>query len=272
MSMAQALAELGVRINLTMAILTVGLVMARVLPVIILSPLLGGEVIPNEVKIGLGLLVSMVLFPLVADRMAFLPTTALPFIALLLKELFIGVCLAFIVNIVFEAARLAGTLIDTLAGTSMAQLIVPQLHIEASIWSALKFQLAVVLFLTLNGHHLVIAALSDSLRDIPVDRFPSFSGGVWRFFETILRVSADLFAVGLSLCAPLLLVIVLTDVALGMINKVAPQIQVYFMAMSIKPVVATLTILVSLRLWAGRLTDEFETMFRFLRKALSALA
>src|SRR5918996_5906446 len=189
MSMAQALAELGIQFNLTLAILGVGLLMARVLPVIILSPVFGGEAIPNEVKIGLGLLLALVLFPLVAERMPFLPTTPLSFVALLLKELFLGVCLAFIVNIVFEAARLAGTLIDTLAGTSMAQLMVPQLHAEASIWSSLQFQLAVVLFLTLNGHHLVIGALGDSLREVPVDRFPAFSGGVWPFFETLLRVS-----------------------------------------------------------------------------------
>ena len=272
MSMAQALAQLGVQFNLTLAILGVGLLMARVLPVIILSPVFGGEAIPNEVKIGLGLLLALVLFPLVAERMAFLPASPLSFVALLLKELFLGVCLAFIVNIVFEAARIAGTLVDTLAGTSMAQLMVPQLHSEASIWSSLQFQLAVVLFLTLNGHHLVISALADSLRSIPIDGFPSFPGGAWPFFATILRVSAELFAVGVSLCAPVLLIVFLTDVALGMINKVAPQIQVYFMAMSIKPVVATLTILVSLRLLAERLVEEFESLFRFVRQALSALA
>lgn len=272
MRIAQVLTEIGAQLNLTLLILTVALLLARVLPVIILSPVLGGEAIPTELKIGLGLLLSLVLYPVVAERMSFLPVSPFPVIALLLKELFIGVCLAFIVNVVFEAARVAGTLIDLLAGTSMAQLMVPQLHAEASIWASLKFQLAVVLFLTLNGHHLVIGALADSLRDVPLDRFPAFSGGVWPFFETILRLSANLFAVGLVLCAPALLVTLLIDVAFGMINKVAPQIQVYFVAMSIKPVVATLVVLVSLRLLAARFTDEFETMLRVLRQALGALA
>lgn len=272
MSMAQALVELGIQVNLTMLILGGGLLLARVLPVIIFSPVFGGEAIPNEVRLGLGLLLTVVLFPLVANRMPFLPTAPLPFVALLLKEVFLGMCLAFIVNIVFEAARMAGTLIDTLAGTSMAQLMVPQLHTDASIWSSLQFQLAVVLFLSLNGHHLVIAGFADSLQSIPIDRFPAFSGGAWPFFATVLRASADLLSIGLSLCAPVLVVVFLTDVALGMINKVAPQIQVYFMAMSIKPVVATLTILVSLRLLGARLIDEFETVFRLLRQALGAMA
>ena len=272
MSVLQAVGELGVRIDVTMAILTVALLMARVLPMMVLSPVLGGEAVPTEVKIGLGLVLSMVLYPFVEARITILPTSAIPFIAVLLKELFIGVCLAFIVNLVFEAARLAGALIDTLAGTSMAQLVVPQLQSQASIWSSLEFQFAAVLFLTLHGHHLIIEALADSLQAIPLDRFPAFSGGAWAFFETVIRAWAGLFEVGLALSAPALLVVLLTDLAFGIINKIAPQVQVFFMAMSLKPLLATLIILVSLQLLATRLAGEFQMMFRFLRRALDALA
>ena len=272
MTVADALAELGLKLNFTLIILTGGLLLARILPVIILSPFLGGEVVPTEVKIGLGMLLAVVLYPAVSERMALLPTSAFPFIAVLLKELFIGVCLSFIVNMVFEAARVAGTLVDTLAGTSMAQLMVPQLQTQASIWASIKFQFTVVLFLTLDGHHLVINALGDSFASIPLDRFPAFSGGVWPFFDTMIRVSADLFAIGLTLAAPALLVTLITDVAFGMVNKVAPQIQVYFVAMSVKPMVATLIIIVALNLIVGRLTSEFETMILYMRRAIAALA
>ncbi len=169
-----------------------------------------------------------------------LPTTALPFIALLLKELFIGVSLAFIVNLIFEAARVAGTLTDTMAGSNNAQLYVPQLGQQVSLFSSLKVQLAVVLFLTLNGHHIVIEALADSLVAIPLDRFPQFSQGAWPFFDLMIRVFADLLAISLALAAPTMLATFLTDLALGAINRVAPQIQVFFISMAIKPLVAVL--------------------------------
>lgn len=271
-NLADALAEFGLRVNVSLVILTIALLMSRLLPVIILSPFLGGEVVPTEVKIGLGVLLSIVLYPFVADRVTLIPTSAFPFILVLLKELFIGVSLAFIVNMVFEAARVAGTLADTLGGTAMAQLHVPQLRQQVSIFSSLKLQFAVVLFLTLNGHHVVITALADSLRSIPLDRFPTFSGGMWPFFDTILHVSADLFTVGLALAAPIVLATFLTDLALGMINKVAPQIQVYFISMSIKPLVAVLMLLVAMHLVATRFVREFHQMFDLLQQALTRLA
>lgn len=271
-NIADALAEFGLRVNVSLVILTVALLMTRILPVIILSPFLGGEVVPTEVKIGLGVLLAIVLYPFVQERVTLIPTSAFPFILVLLKELFIGVCLAFIVNMVFEAARVAGTLADTLGGTAMAQLHVPQIQQQVSIFSSLKLQFAVVLFLTLDGHHVVINALADSLQTIPLDRFPTFSGGMWGFFDTIIRVSADLFSVGVALAAPVVLATFLTDLALGMINKVAPQIQVYFLSMSIKPLVSVLMVLVALHLITSRFVREFHGMFDMLRQALSHLA
>ncbi len=89
---------------------------------------------------------------------------------------------------IFEAAQMAGTLIDTMAGTTMAQVMVPQIQQQVSLFSSLKIQLAVVLFLTLNGHHLVIAAFADSLTTIPLDQFPKFSGGMWSFFDLMIRI------------------------------------------------------------------------------------
>ncbi len=272
MNLAEAIAELGLKFNVTLVILTVALLMCRILPVIIFSPFLGGDVVPAEVKIGLGVLLSLVMFPMVADRVTLVPVSPLPFIAVLMKELFVGICIAFIVNLVFMAAQVAGNLIDTLGGTAMAQLHVPQIQQQASIFSSLKLQFAVVLFLTLNGHHLIIAALADSLSSIPLDRFPAFTGGVWPFFETVIRVSADLFMVGLALAAPVLLATFLTDLSLGMINKVAPQIQVFFISLSLKPMVAVLMVLVSLHLISTRLVTEFKGMFEVLRQAVGQLS
>lgn len=272
MDLSEALAEFGLKVNVSMVILTIALLMARILPVIILSPFLGGEVVPVEVRIGLGVLLSIVLYPFVADRITFIPTSALPFILILLKELFIGVCLAFIVNMVFEAAQVAGNLVDTMGGTAMAQLHVPQIQQQVSIFSSLKLQLCVVVFLTLNGHHVIINTLGESLAWIPLDRFPAFSGGMWSFFDLIIKVSAHMFTVGLALAAPVLLATFLTDLALGMINKVAPQIQVFFISMSIKPMVATLMVLVAVHLLTTRFVREYKSMFDILSQALRTLA
>src|SRR3954468_1551088 len=118
MSFEQLLPKLGVKGNLSLVILTMALLLARLLPVIILSPFLGGEVLPTEVKIGLGVTLGGVLFPAVSEQMLRIPVSALPYMALLLKELFVGLAIAFVVDMVFEAAQVAGHVVDSVSGSS----------------------------------------------------------------------------------------------------------------------------------------------------------
>jgi flagellar biosynthetic protein FliR len=271
MNAQEVLARLTQQANLSLVIFTVGLLMCRIMPVLVFSPFLGGEVVPTEVKMGIGITLSIVLFPLVANRMGALPVTALPFIALMLKEIFIGVTLAFIINVVFDAARVAGGLADTMAGSNNAQLYVPQLGQQVSLFSSLKVQLCVVLFLTLNGHHIVIETLGDSLVAIPLDGFPKFSGGLWPFFELMLRVFANLLSIALALSAPIVLATFLTDLAMGAINRVAPQLQVFFISMAIKPLVSVLLGAMAIQLIIERFQHEFVSMLEMLKHALKLL-
>jgi flagellar biosynthesis protein FliR len=227
--------------------------------------------VPAEVKIGVGVTLGLVIFPALADRLELIPVTPLPYLTLLLKELFIGLSLAFVVAMVFQAAQIAGTLMDTMAGTSMAQVMVPQIQQQVSLFSSLKMQLAIVLFLTLNGHHLVITSLADSLVTIPIDQMPRFGAGLWPFFELVMRVLRDLVRIGLSIAAPVFVAVFLTDLSLGMINRVAPQVQVFFISMQIKPMVTVLVVMVSMSLIVQRLLVEYRTMLKLMREALRLL-
>ncbi|CAM3705844.1 flagellar biosynthetic protein FliR [Corallococcus sp. ZKHCc1 1396] len=272
MNIGEAMAELGTRVNLSVTIFTVALIMCRVMPILIFSPFLGGEVVPSEMKLGLGLLISIVLFPSVSDRMDKIPISALPYIALLCKEIFIGLCLSYIVNMVFDAARVAGTLMDTMSGSNNAQLFVPQLGTQVSIFSSLKVQLTVVLFLSLDGHHVIIRALADSLQVVPLEGFPRFSHGVWPFFDLMIRSFADLLAVSLALAGPGMVAAFCTDLALGAINRVAPQVQVFFISMSLKPLVGALIMFLSMHVIVGRMQLELGNMLRMVQRAIQLLA
>ena len=101
-----------------------------------------------------------------------------------------------------------------------------------------------------------------------VDSFPKFSHGMWPFFDLMIRVFADLLRVALAISAPVLLATFLTDLALGMINRVAPQVQVFFISMQIKPAVTVLVLFTSLHLILLRGREEFGHMFSVLRKAI----
>jgi flagellar biosynthesis protein FliR len=267
MTLAQLLHDFGLKINLTMVILTLGLMLCRILPVVFMSSFLGGDSVPTEVRMGLGVVLAVILFPAVRSQMEHIPTSALPFIVLLMKELFVGFTLSF-VGVGFAIFEAAGGLSDMFAGTSMAQVYVPQIQERTTLFASLKIQLAIAFFLTLNGHHVVIQALGDSFLAVPLDRLPLMAGGVWPIFEQALRSFADVLGLGLAVAAPVMLATFLTDLSLGMVNKVAPQIQVYFIAMSIKPLVAVLMVFTIAHLLLGRMQGLFGGMLVGLRQAI----
>lgn len=267
----QVLAELGMKTNATLVILTMALLLCRIIPVLILSPIMGGETTPPDIKIGVGVTLGIVMYPAVADRVTLVPVTALAFIAVLFKEIFIGFTLSFIVSSIFEAARIAGTIVDTQAGAAQAQIHVPALAQQVTIMSSFKLMLAVTLFLTLNGHHIVIAAIADSLKVIPLDTFPRFGHGLWALFDLVIKVFGEMFAVGLALAAPAMIAAFLSDLALGMINRVAPQLQVFFISMAVKPLAATLMIFVAIHLIMERLNVEFEHTLKLMGDAVKLL-
>lgn len=271
MNTSEAISRLAEQANLSLMIFTLGLLLCRILPVLIFSPFLGGEVIPTEVKMGVGVTLSLVLFPVVMQRMGAIPISPLPYIALMCKEIFLGVAMAFIINIIFDAARVAGNLSDTMMGSNNAQLYVPQLGQQVTLYSNLKVQLSVVLFLTLNGHHVVIEALADSLVAVPLDGFPRFGYGSWAFFELVIRSFADLLKISLVLSAPVVLATFLTDLGMGAINRVAQNFQVFFVAMAIKPLVAAIITAISIHLIIARFQDEFVFMLKTLKHAIQLL-
>lgn len=270
--LVQVRTELGIQTDFTHMMLGFALLMARVLPVIILTPFLGGETVPQEVKMGLGLMLGLVLFPVMMAQVNAVPISAVLFIALMLKELFIGLTLSFVIGIVFDAAQMAGGLVDTMSGTNQAQLMVPSIQQNASLFANLQQQMTVVIFLSLGGHHVVIQTFGDSLTQIPLDQYPRFHAGFWPFFETVLRVFGDVFRIALALASPVLLATFLTDLALGMINRVAPQVQVFFVSMQIKPAVTILIMFTSIHLILDRVVGEFGVMFRWVRQALYLLS
>jgi flagellar biosynthetic protein FliR len=267
-------AELGIQTDFSQVLLAYALLLARILPVIIMTPFLGGESVPQELKLGLGVMVGAVLFPAIAAQVRDVPISAVVFVALMLKELFIGLTLTLVVGMVFEAAMSAGTLIDTMSGTNQAQLMVPQMGQNASLFANLNSQMTIVIFLTLGGHHVVIQMLGESLLKIPLNAFPTFRGGLatWAFYETVMRVFGDLMRIALALASPVLLATFLTDLALGLINRVAPQVQVFFVAMQIKPAVTIVIMLTSIHLILARIVGEFGTMFQWVERVLSLLA
>jgi flagellar biosynthetic protein FliR len=258
---------MGLPTNFSNVLLIWALIMGRVLPLILLAPFIGGEIVPTQVKLGVGIALSLLLYPFLSETV--IPPGPISFVLLLLKEVFIGTAIAFAASMAFDAARSAGTLVDTLSGANMATVFVPQIQQQATLFADFKFQLTIVMFLAINGHHIVLQALFESFKAIPLNGWPHFGHGFWPFFDMMIRLSAELVLVSIALAAPAAIAAFTTDISLGLINRVAPQVQVFFISMAVKPMVVTFITLSALVVLYERIFTMFRVMLVHVRDVVT---
>ena len=235
--MQNLMGALAEQVDFTKTIVVFALVMARVMAMVILIPFLGGKNAPMEVKMGVGVTLTLLLWPTVLSNLepdSGLPLSALSFLVMMLKETFVGLVIGFVASKVFYMVEIAGQLIDLLRGANQIQLQVPEIEERSSAFGSLQFQLLLALFLALDLHHTFLEALFESFVAVPVNDFPRFSSGFWAFVDYNARVTSDILLVAIVLAMPVGIVSLVTETAFGLINRVAPQINAYFMAMPAK--------------------------------------
>ena len=131
--MDEALRSLGIKFDVTRAMLMVALILTRVLTVVTVAPFLGGKQAPPEVKMGTALAFTVVLMPLVGRfQLGPIPIDPINFFLMVVKEAFIGFLLGFIAAELFYAVEMAGKIVDLVRGATQIQLMVPQLGERSS--------------------------------------------------------------------------------------------------------------------------------------------
>jgi flagellar biosynthetic protein FliR len=221
-----------------------------VLPLVLLAPFFGGRLVPAPAKIGLAGAVALLVYPHVASAVPALGPLHL--VLLFAKEILVGVALGLCVSLVFHAAEAAGRLVDVARGANLSELLVPQSGTRASPTGDLYLQLAVVLFLAGGGHRLVLAALGHSYAVVPVHALPT-AVGLEALAAAAIDLTGGLLAVALGLAAPVLIAAILTDLALGLVNRIAPQLNAYVLGMPAKALAGAAVLLLGLSVVAGEL-------------------
>lgn len=263
----------GLQLSLDRALLLYALVAARVAPIVQLVPYFGGKATPQMVKMGLIIALTALVYPAVwasgaADA---LPSTAPQIILLMTKELLLGLMFGFVAALVFESVRVAGQLIDNARGQTMATAMVPQLPERVSVTADYYYQLTIVIFLAVGGHRLFIAAFARSFEAIPPQTLPAAGDHLLEVCLQIVRLGADSITLGVLLAFPVIAATLLADLCLGLVNKAAPQIQVFFLGMPIKALLGILVFLLGLHIVTERAVDEALNSVRFLQAFVETL-
>jgi len=256
--------------DLSTALLAVGAVLARVGAAVWVAPFLGGKLVPATVKTALAVALALVIYPQV---IATVPGGLSPAhaVAIVGKEALVGLALGFVVAVVFWAAEAAGRLVDTTRGANLAEVLVPQTGARTSPTGLLFFLLTVVLFLVLGGHRIFITALGASYQVLPLAAFPKIDG-IGVFALLCGRLTADLLLLALALAAPVVAALFLADMILGLINRFAPQINVFFLAMPAKAVLGIGVLVLSVGLLLGALPPLLDRAVQIVQRALGVLA
>jgi flagellar biosynthetic protein FliR len=192
----------------------------------------------------------------------------LPLVLAVVREALLGVALGFVPALVFLALQYAAELVDLQVGMGMGGWVDPAFRTQVSPLGNFQYLLAMVLFLGLDGHHLMLEALARSFQTVPLGTF-SLSGAMAR---GIMHLFAQVGLFGVQMAAPLLAVLLITDLGLGMLGRAAPQLNLLIMSPSLKAVVAMLALAMSLPLLAVFVAHIVSGMrgelFSFLRAAV----
>jgi flagellar biosynthetic protein FliR len=233
--MQQLLGALNEQINLTQVIVTFALIMARVMSIVLLVPFLGGKNAPTEVKMGVGITLTLIIWPTALSNLSGpIPLTPIGFLLMMMKETFVGLVIGFVASKVFYVVEIAGQLIDILRGANQIQLQVPEIEERSSAFGAMQFQLLLTVFLALDLHHPFFDSLFESYRVIPLNDWPRFRAGFEPFVDATAHITAEVIGIAVMMAMPIGIVTLTIEAAFGLMNRVAPQINAYFMAMPAK--------------------------------------
>lgn len=159
------------------------------------------------------------------------------------REILIGLFIGFCAAIPFWAIDMSGYIIDTLRGASMATLLNPTINVQSSLFGVFLTQLFTVVFLCDGGFHALIALIYNSYTIIPPEGSHSLDKNA---IDLAKHVWLLMYQICLRLSFPAILIMLITDISLGLINRSAQQLNVFFISMPIKSILVTIIIIITL--------------------------
>ena len=206
-------------------IITFALVFIRVAAVVFLMPVLGHKLVPKTAKIIIILGLTMATYSSAAGQIHELPKS-LGMALLIIQEIMVGAGIAIISQVIFSSIQIAGQLISYQSGLAMANIIDPNTHNSISPFGVFIIAISMLVWLALDAHHTLILGLMESIKLIPIGEWAITSFDV----NMIIDAGRGMFIAGLQIAAPALLLITLIYVALAIMSKAVPQIQVFFIS------------------------------------------
>ncbi len=229
------------------------LVLARVTPLFVIAPLFSSQIIPPHVRGIIAVGISIGLAP-IALHGQHIPTDPLALFELVIEGMLVGLGFAFTLAVLMAAIESAGSLIDVLSGFSYGELINPMNSQQSAAVTRFYSLVGTLIFLVIGGDGWTLKGLYRTFQLVPLTSAPRLSslvGGAEQVFSTV-------FAAALEVAAPVLVALLITDVAFGIVSRVVPQLNVFAVGFPTKVAVALLVVGASLPFTANWISNQLS--------------
>jgi len=227
--------------------------LARILALLTVAPPFSNAALSARVRLLLGLAIAIAITPVLPKIPALEPASGIG-LWVLAQQLLIGFAMGFSLRLVFSAIDLAGNIIATQMGLGFATLYDPQNTAQTPVLSEFIGLLALLVFMAINGHLMVIATLTHSFTVIPISA-AALGSGTWL---NLANAGVVVFASGLLLALPILVALLITNVALGVLSRAAPQLNLFAVGFPVTLALGFAILIISMSYLGAPLQLMFE--------------
>lgn len=222
---------------------------------------------PNKLKVILGIILAFSLVGSIDYSSIEGIASNYDLIVFIISEIITGFVFGIIVDIAFKIIIFAGSILDLNIGLSMVNILDPNSQTSTTLNGNLLHYVAMMIFFAMNGHHLLIKSIIESFMFLPLGKSILYVDTIWIIVEIIVNY----FVIGLKIAIPIVLIIILTDLSMGLISRAVPQINVMILGMPVKMLVGILSISIGLPIMVKIFISNISYFPEIFRKILGAV-
>ena len=236
-------------------------VFIRIGAVFSLVPFFGAEIMPRRLAAIIALFLSLIILPVTPSLAIDVQSlNALTLLMYMLHEVLLGISIGLSVQVIFAGVQIAGELIGFSMGFAIANVIDPLTGTEAPVTANFLYIIAFLLFIIMDGHHMFIKAIQESFVMVPIGVELPRPG----FYQAALHYAADMFIIGLKVAAPVLGVVLLINVALGLISRSIPQMNIFIVSFPIMIAMGLIFMMIIIKLMPFFLQGAMRNAWGFI--------
>lgn len=245
------------------------LIFCRITSFFVVVPVFSSRNVPMTFKVGISCFITFITFAAWSGNPVPMDSQ---YILLIFREFLVGIAMGFLAYLFVTAVQVAGSFMDIQIGFGIANVIDPMTGASAPMLGNVKYMIAMLLFLSFDGHHYLLRAIMESYEWIPLNNqvFAKVYDG--KISEFLLRSFESMFYIAFQLAAPVVAALFLTDLGLGLLTRVAPQFNIFVIGAPLKMILGFILLMLLFPELISQFQSLFTSMFAAMEKLMQLLS